>query len=196
MKFNALLRKIFRLSNLIILILILIIAKLLIDTPDEAPSVKTERELRIKSVIELAGMLNKADGEFFNLAVDKNIQKIPVTSYPNQLEPWSEAPTGNPSGEVRLWCGHPDVQWDGIANTLEDANIIWGTGYGQNDKHTYKEFTFKRIDEREFNYAYFEYTDAPKPTECRVVYAYSPGYPVCGSGAQILPVITTDTDGC
>jgi len=186
----------FKLSNLIIVVLILVIIKLMSDKSGENPSEVKEKEKRIQAVMALAEELNKNDSKFFNLSIDKGLQKIPVTSYPSQLGPWAEAPLANPTGEVRLWCGHPDVQWDGIANTLKDANIVWGTGYGESNPFQYKEFTFKRIDHREFNYAYFEYTDAPKPTECKVVYAYSPGYPVCGSGLQILPVITTDTDGC
>jgi MSHA pilin protein MshA len=144
-------------------------------------------QARISAVKALAGSAASADAMIYSASLVRGWQSIVTSSYP----------TGafNPGGSdsVRLWCGHPDIQWDGIGNTPIDADVTWGTGYNRPDTHTYGNFTFYILRP---NIARWDYTTAPKPTSCSVVYDYNPVRNSPGVCNGDKPVITVITSGC
>lgn len=145
------------------------------------------QDARIASVIALAGAVKSADSLISAAALAKGLDKKNTTSYPSDLT----SPTG--SSEIRLWCGHPDVQWDGIANALTGADIVWGTSFNdESATFQYGDFVVKKGS---YNVTW-RHVNAPTPNQCGVVFTYDPGWPICGTGAKLTPVVTVDTSGC
>jgi len=143
-------------------------------------------DARKNAVMALAGAVRGADKIISGAAIVKGLDTAQLSSYPTG----STSPGGTSS--VRLWCGHPDTQWDGIGNALQGANVSWGTGYNTGNTYAFGNFTFSRSG----NQVSWQYTSAPTPSQCKVDYAYNPGTPLCGSGTSFAPVITVTTSGC
>ncbi|WP_018607648.1 type II secretion system protein [Uliginosibacterium gangwonense] len=143
-------------------------------------------DARKNAVLALAGAVRSADKIISGAAIVKGLDSAQLSSYPTG----STNPGGTDS--VRLWCGHPDTQWDGIGNALQGANVTWGTGYNTGNSYAFGNFTFSRGS----NQVTWQYTSAPTPSQCKVDYAYNPGVPLCGTGTSFAPVITVTTSGC
>lgn len=148
--------------------------------------VSTSSEARKNAVLALAGAVSSSERLIAAGAITKGFSTLQLSSYPSG----STSPSGTDS--VRLWCGHPDTQWDGIGNALQGANVTWGTGYNTSNTYTFGNFTFSRNG----NQVTWQYTSAPTPSQCKVDYTYNPGQPTCGTGTALFPVVTATTSGC
>ncbi len=146
------------------------------------------KDARVAAVQGLYGAVSTTSGMIYTAGAAKGFNSLATSSYPTG--------SNNPGGtaSVRLWCGYPDSQWDGIGNALEGANVAWGTGYNTSNAFTYGKFTFRRNGSTRT--VDWEYTDAPTPSNCKVSYRYDPGVGTCGTGSALKPVITITTSGC
>jgi MSHA pilin protein MshA len=173
----------FTLIELIVVIIILGV----LSTVALPRFVGLDTEARTAAVEALAGAVRSANNLVTSSALVKGFNAN-ISSYPTGAT--------NPGGSasIRLWCSHPDSQWDGIGNALQGASVTWGTGYNSNNSYPYGNFTFKRNGAT--NTVSWEYTSAPTPSACKVNYKYNPGWPNCGTGTGNLPTITTIVSGC
>jgi len=147
--------------------------------------VDLSRDARIGVVNALAGAVKAADSMIYGAAVVNGYSKVLASSYPTG----SANPGG--TGSIRLWCGHPDVQWDGIGNVFSDSNVAWGTNYNSTTPQTYQAFTFQI---NAINQATWQYTTAPNPPTCVVTYSYFPGFAACTGTGTVS--VTVNTSGC
>jgi MSHA pilin protein MshA len=147
------------------------------------------KEARVAAVDSLGSALRIADAQIYAASVLKGTAGTSYSSYPDG--------TTNASGtsNVRLWCGHPDVQWDGIGNSVQGANVVWGTGYQQATQYQYGDFRFFKTSESGKQKAVWELTTATNPATCKVEYVYQPGSIPCPTIA-VEPLIRSTTTGC
>lgn len=157
------------------------------------------KEARSSAVHALYGAVVSADMTLFSWAVIHGFTGT-STSYPTGT---ANPPAGS-TNSVRMWCGHPDSQWDGIGNALQGADVAWGTYYNPNGQgsQTYGNFNFISYGNAALSGALkgvtWQHKGAPSPANCSVTYAYTSALANCQQSATSLgPMnITKDTSGC
>jgi prepilin-type N-terminal cleavage/methylation domain-containing protein len=147
------------------------------------------REARQASVEALGAAIQAADAHIYVAAAAKGLSALSYSSYPTG----SMSPTG--TSNVRLWCGHPDVQWDGIGNAVLGANVVWGTGYHRPTQYRFGDFMFSKSTEAGIQKAIWQLTTASNPSNCKVEYLYTPGSNPCPA-IPVTPTVRRTVSGC
>jgi prepilin-type N-terminal cleavage/methylation domain-containing protein len=147
------------------------------------------KEARTASVEALAAAIQTADAQIHVAARAKGLAFMAYSSYPTG----SMSPTG--TSNVRLWCGHPDVQWDGVGNSVFGANVAWGTGYHLSTQYRFGDFMFSTSSESGVQKAIWMLTTATNPNTCKVEYLYTPGSNPCPVIA-VTPTVRRTVSGC